>query len=201
MQTRNWMQNKKKVAKWAADLVESKEGFIVVDTETTGTGPQDEVVQIGVVEYMQGEVNVLLECLVRPLKVVISPAASDITGITMDTVRHAPFINAYREVLEYIFHNRRLIAYNADFDERLLRQSFNATGHPFPFEIECAMLAYAKFYGEWNDYRGDYRWQKLVAACKQQNIPVVDAHRAAGDCIMTCKVMEAMGEAHYVRPK
>lgn len=196
MTTNKVMENRRKVAKWALGLVEHKEGFVVIDTETTGTGTRDEVVQLGVIEYVEGEINVLLECLIKPLHVLISPDAAGITGITNDTVRRAPYINAYRPILEHILEDRRVIAYNAAFDERLLRQSFYAGGLVFPYTIECAMLPYAKFYGEWNDYREDWRWQKLVVACKQQNIPVVDAHRAAADCIMTAKLILKMAEAY-----
>ena len=54
------------------------------------------------------------------------------------------------------------------------------------------MLQYAKFWGEWDDYRGNYKWQKLIHAARQQGIEVQNAHRALGDCLMTLAVMKKM---------
>ena len=59
------------------------------------------------------------------------------------------------------------------------------------------MAPYAKFYGEWNDYHGSYRWQRLTAACAQQGIDTSDttAHRALSDCVMTLRLIEKMKSA------
>lgn len=42
--------------------------------------------------------------------------------------------------------------YNADYDLRLMAQTSELYGiTPIETEAGCAMLAYAEFYGEWND--------------------------------------------------
>ncbi len=56
----------------------------------------------------------------------------------------------------------------------------------------CAMETFAEIYGEWNDYRGNYKWQRLSTACAYYKIPVVGAHGALADCQMTLKMCEAM---------
>lgn len=51
-------------------------------------------------------------------------------------------------------------------------------------QVECAMLRYAEWNGEWNDYYGNYRWHKLhVAAAATGFNEDVEWHRALGDTI------------------
>jgi DNA polymerase-3 subunit epsilon len=46
------------------------------------------------------------------------------------------------------------------------------------------MLKYAEFVGEWNDYHGNYRYQKLPGG----------DHTAVGDCRATLKVIKKMAK-------
>jgi DNA polymerase III subunit epsilon len=59
-------------------------------------------------------------------------------------------------------------------------------------KTHCAMKTYAKFYGAWNTTRREYGWQKLEQACKQQRIPVENAHNALGDVLMTLALVKKM---------
>jgi len=45
--------------------------------------------------------------------------------------------------------------------------------------IVCSIEWYAEFYGQWDNYRGSFKWQKLINAARQQNIDMSDlvAHR------------------------
>jgi DNA polymerase-3 subunit epsilon len=65
----------------------------------------------------------------------------------------------------------------------------------------CAMEAYAEFWGEWNDYHGNYRWQKLATACRQQGIGVVNAHDAMGDARMTLALLAKLAESETQEEK
>ncbi|MOA51921.1 hypothetical protein D3C78_1751320 [compost metagenome] len=56
------------------------------------------------------------------------------------------------------------------------------------------MREYARFRGEWDDRRSDWRWQKLGNAARQQGVEVIGAHRALADCRMTLAVVRAMAE-------
>jgi DNA polymerase-3 subunit epsilon len=46
------------------------------------------------------------------------------------------------------------------------------------------MLAYSKYVGEWNDYRKDFKWQKLQGG----------DHSALGDCRATLEVIKKMAK-------
>ena len=94
-------------------------------------------------------------------------------------------------------HQRDVIVYNATYDRRMLHQSTERAGLPkVPWksfsEWWCAMEAFAEIYGEWNDYHGNYRWQKLTTAAHYYTISSNGAHDALADCRMTLAVVKAM---------
>ena len=129
--------------------------------------------------------------------------ASRIHGIYAKDVAGAPAWMDIWQRVSNILNSRTVIIYNAAYDIRMMHQSCEAAygGRPYywPFNIDtfqCAMLAYAQFRGEWNEYRGDWKWQKLELACQQMGIDTRDitAHRAAGDCEMTRRLVYRMAE-------
>jgi exodeoxyribonuclease X len=63
--------------------------FRIVDLETTGTTPNDAVVEIGAVDLVGGEIILIGSDLVRP-PVPIPPQASAIHQITDDDVSRCP---------------------------------------------------------------------------------------------------------------
>ena len=83
-----------------------------------------------------------------------------------------PSIAQMMQRLERVFAGDRVIAsYNLCYDYRLLKQSLRPSlGREYTFPpavtLFCIMEAYAAFYGEWNDWFGDYKWQKLDSAMR-----------------------------------
>ena len=77
--------------------------------------------------------------------------------------------------------------YNKAYDLRMIDQSiarFSSYHLLVPRRWDCAMLAYSKNVGEWNEYRGDFKWQKLQGG----------DHSALGDCRATLEVIKKMAE-------
>ena len=140
------------------------QNIVVLDTETTGLGRGDEIIEISCVNR-DGEV--LLDTLVKP-RVRISPQAALVNGLRNRDLEDAPDMAVLMDTLEPILAAADVIAsYNLDFDGRLLRQS-NGPGYRLPAGTGrlCIMRAYAEFRGEWNrDLRG-YRWHKLADAMR-----------------------------------
>jgi DNA polymerase-3 subunit epsilon len=173
-------------------------GCLVLDAETTGLDENAEIIELAVIDELG---NTLLNTLVKPTK-PIPAEAIEIHGITNEMVADAPSWETVRGQLAWIMvKNPRspLVIYNADYDSRLIVQTEVANGgdyfNPALLGAECAMLAYAEFYGDWNEYREQFRWQKLVNAADQQCVEVKGAHRALSDCLMTLGVIQAMAGA------
>jgi len=191
--------DKRAAARWAYELMHDPAGFVVLDTETTGLGDDAEACQIAVIDQAG---TVLLDTLVRPT-VPIGEGAIAVHGITNEMVASAPAFADVLPKLREVTRGRTLVIYNAEYDLRVLDhtsvQHEIVTGENLGIMVgpaQCAMLRYAAFHGEWSDYRGDYRWQKLADACAQQGVEVVDApaHSALGDCLRTLGVIKAMAD-------
>jgi len=182
---------KEGVQQWARDLVEGS--FLVFDTETTGTGKKDEIVQIGILNQ-DGEV--VLNTLVKPT-ITIPSNVTKIHGIDNVDVEDAPTMDELYIKLSTLIAGQDLVAYNIDFDWRMMQQSLAKYQLPLfrPKALHCAMKQYAKFWGERSTYNQSYKWQKLGNAAKQQRIPVVNAHDALGDSVMTLKLIQKMANS------
>ena len=163
---------------------------VYIDTETTGTSPNDSIVEIAVLDY---DGSTLVNTLVKPVG-RISSSASAIHGITNEKVKEAPRWDEVWLKVENAITNRSVGIYNADFDLRMMRQSHQKNWlrwqNPKGTFFFCIMKLYAQFYGEWNARRGNYRWQSLDKAGKQCGIPLPNSHRAKDDTLLTLKVLE-----------
>lgn len=179
---------------WAKATMEHKQGFVILDLETTGLpgkGKRVETCQIGIVDH---EGNSLVSTLVKPT-VPIDPGASKVTGIYDGTVELSPTFPDVSVAVHNALQNRHIVIYNKAFDWPVMQEIFALFSIPEPAtkSITCAMENYAKFHGQWNDYHGSFRWQKLTVACKQMGINVEgDAHDATVDCLMTLELIKAM---------
>ena len=166
---------------------------LFLDTETTGLDYTSEIIEIGIVD-----VNgiTVFESLVRPKRKIPGDAVR-IHGITDDDVANAPDWPMIHDRVASIIEGRHLIIYNANYDMQMLDQTvkqYKKLKAP-RFETWCAMNAYARFYGEWDDYRESWRWQKLVNAAQQMGITLPatgQAHRAVYDCLLCRGVVLAM---------
>ena len=165
---------------------------VYIDTETTGVGPNDGIVEISVIDH---DGSVLVDRLVKPVGLIPAEAMA-IHGITNEMVREALRWDAVWPEVEAALSNRAVGIYNADFDLRMLRQSHQKNWlrwyDPEGSAFFCIMKLYAQFYGEWNSRRGGYRWQSLEAAGRQCRIALPNSHRAKDDTLLTRAVLEYM---------
>ena len=131
---------------------------IVFDLETTGLDPNnDEILQVSIIN---GDGEELLNSYVRPVHVLAWPEAQHIHGITPDMVQTAPVFDELRPRIQEIFDGaQELIAYNGTFDMGFLRTAgIKIPSVPY-YDV---MHEFSPIYGEWSDYFGDYKWQKLL---------------------------------------
>jgi DNA polymerase-3 subunit epsilon len=169
-------------ARWAWERLQQPD-TLILDTETTGLDGRAEIVQIAVIN-VRGDV--LLNRLVRPVG-PIPEEASRIHGITLKHLEDAPPFGHVGVELRELMRNKTVLIYNAAYDTRLLRQSaaavrLKADAFLPPCSFDCVMEQYSAWVGDWNDYHGNYRWQRLPGG----------DHSALGDCQATRKLLFKM---------
>ena len=185
--SRQHAQARRVAAQWASALTGRPE-TLYFDTETTGFGPQAEIVDIAVVN---GQGQLLLDSYVRP-GVRIPPDATRVHGITDSHVAGAPRWDAVYPRLAALLNGRTVVVYNAAFDLQMVNQMNRRFAlPPLVAHWQCAMLRYAEFAAEWNAQRQSYRWHKLAAALTTLGHPP-SPHRAAGDAHGCRLVVEGM---------
>jgi len=164
----------------------TREAPLILDTETTGLGSDDEVVQVALTDVWG---KPILYSLARPTK-LIPAEATKIHGITNSHVRNVPTGGEVVRQLVEIAGNRPVCIYNAEFDVRMIRQTARAWGISIPsFRDLCVMKLFAEYVGEWNSYRRDWKWQKLSDAARRCDLGGFSAHDALGDAQMTAKLL------------
>lgn len=164
-----------------AELLRS--GCVLLDTETTGLGYDAEVIEIAVLSS-GGET--LLDTLVRPRASFIPARVSAVHGITMDDVIDAPsFDEVYDELLR-VTAEQAVLAWNAPFDERMVRQSAVAWGRVERVKnFECSMRLYALASGLSGGRAQLERAARLTGAL--QSAP--QSHRALDDTRLSLEVL------------
>lgn len=193
----NALADKLKSARWARELLKGE--FVIFDTETTGFEQSDEIVQIGVVDQA-GEV--VLERLIKPTQPISN---SQYHGLTDDLVKDAPGFPAVYEQINAALSGKTVLAYNAEYDIRMLNQVCQRHGlNPILFSGGCVMEQYAQFNGEWNAYHGNYRWKKLREALAAFGLKHEDfgtkEHDACTDARATLAVLKKMAEFGAEKP-
>jgi DNA polymerase III epsilon subunit-like protein len=166
---------------------------IFLDTETTGVGLYDLVIEIGIVDL---EGNVLFNSLINPGR-PIPQDSSKVHGITDEMVAEAPSLKTAWSEIEDILHNRAIGMYNADFDYRLMKQSADNAGVPWSIQRDqafCVMNMFAAWYGEWNRRANNFRSQKLEFAGKFCGIDLPNNHHAVDDAKLTAALLKYLAE-------
>jgi DNA polymerase III epsilon subunit-like protein len=133
--------------------------FIVLDFETTGFPPDCEVLQVSVINQ---DGDVLLSEYCKPKLVTKWDSAERVHGISPEMVKNCkPFEDYIEKLNELIEHADFVIAYNASFERSILLRYGFCLEH---IQWEDPMIMFAPIYGEYNEYWGDFKWQKLSVA-------------------------------------
>jgi DNA polymerase III epsilon subunit-like protein len=103
---------------WARDLVNQPD-WVILDMETTGLGPDAEVIELAVLDPMG---RVLLDTLAQP-QGRIPAEATTLHGITDADVASAPIFPTIWGRLRQVLSGRRVIIYNATYDIGVLAQT------------------------------------------------------------------------------
>ncbi len=168
---------------------------VYLDTETTGLGNSDEIIEISIIA---DDGSVLLETLIKPTQ-PIPPGASAIHGIYDEDVKSArPWPIVWPEVRAALF-GRMIVIYNAEYDLRLLQQTHTRYRLPWKdrFNTFDLLKLYSEYRGEWDAKRRSYRYISLDAAGKQCGIELPNAHRSTADTQLTRAVLHTIAGVAY----
>jgi DNA polymerase III subunit epsilon len=175
---------------WAKSILEQRQDYVILDTETTGLGKNDVIVQIGIIDL---DGNVLLDSMVKPTKRKrISDEATAIHKISMKDLIDKPIFDDIIPKIRTFTTGKRVLIFNSEYDERLILQTINQDEATyFQLSTACVMLMYSKFVGQWNNYHFDYVYQPL---------PLGD-HSAIGDCKATLNLILNMAQSELSEEK
>lgn len=160
--------------------------FMVVDTETNGLpGDACEMTEVGAVLVGGGELHDRWGSVVAthaPLRRGIQR----FTGITQAMVDDAPALEAVLPRLRELMQGRVLVAHNAPFDRRVLRQAFARIGLEWPDPPVICTAALARAVLPLQRERG------LGRLADALGIEVGQAHRALPDAEACARVLCAL---------
>lgn len=162
--------------------------FYVLDTETTGLGDDDEIIEIALINQ-DGEA--VLNTLIKPTQPIPAEATA-IHGITDEMVADAPTWAEIEYKLSRLVWEKYVFIYNSQFDFRLWKQTskkYSKVKYNILFYVKnrCVMtMAESHLCAD--------RWVSLAKAAGHYNITFegLTPHRAASDCAVTLDVLRAM---------
>lgn len=163
------------------------EPWLALDTETTGTGPHDQVVEVAIVAH---DGRVLFESLVCPSRPV-PRTATRIHGLGPRELEAAPTWDRVWPHVRTLLVDYRLLAWNAAFDVRLLRQT--CARYRLPFRLRSFLCLQEVF--RWRFPRSR---ASLAAACLALGLDRRPAHRARIDAEIAREVALRMVEVDPV---
>mgnify|MGYP001767628750 CR=1 FL=1 len=179
--------DRKDAVRQAQQLVQRRPVYL--DTETTGLGPNADIVEIAIVDETG---SLLFESLVKP-RSAMEPDAQRVHKITLEMLQDAPgWVDIWPQI-EAVLRGRAIGVYNAEFDLRLMKQSHTRSWLRWQMADSaffCIMKLYARFYGEMDPKRGGYRNQSLEKARQQAGIPIPNSHRAQDDARLARALLE-----------
>ena len=113
--------------------------YAVLDIETTGGDFNEEgITEIAIHLYDGMHVIDSFVSLVNPER-PIQPYVVQLTGINNKMLRNAPKFHEVAKRIVEITQGAILVAHNASFDYRVLKNEFSRLGYPFEMPILCTV--------------------------------------------------------------
>jgi DNA polymerase III subunit epsilon len=177
-------------ARWTrADLV-------ALDFETTGLDPaRDEIVSFGTVAIRGGRIQMSSSDyrLTRP-EMPPSPVSVTIHGLRTQDLAAAPALAETRLALANALRRRFLLTWFAPLENGFLRAIFGGSRRTWERRnIDVRLLAIAAA----EDPEGAARWS-LSTAARVHGVPVVDAHHALDDALVTAQLFLVLATKRVV---
>src|SRR4051794_2383955 len=160
--------------------------YLAVDCETNGLGGDTcELTEVGAVLVGGGEPHERWESVVRAQR-PLGRGIQRFTGITQQMVDAAPPPEEVLPQLARRLEGRVLLAHNARFDVRVLRQAFDRAGLDWPNPPALCTVSLARRFAPLS------RKRSLAPLAHSLGIEVEDTHRALPDALTCARVFCAL---------
>ena len=160
--------------------------FLALDTETNGrAGDLCELTEVGCVLVGGGELHEQWSSLVR-VERPLSRGIERFTGITQAMVDDAPSPAEVLPLLAERLRRRVLVAHNASFDRRVLKQAFERAQVEWPDPPVLCTVAMGRRFAPLA------RQRKLALLAESLGIEVAETHRALPDALTCARIFCAL---------
>src|SRR3954454_3309632 len=160
--------------------------YVAVDCETNGLGGATcELTEVGAVLVGGGELHESWHSVVRAER-PLGRGIQRFTGITQAMVDDAPPPEEVLPRLARMLEGRVLLAHNARFDVRVLRQAFDRAGLDWPAPPTLCTVSLARRFAPLS------RKRSLAPLAHSLGIEVEDTHRALPDALTCARVFCAL---------
>jgi DNA polymerase-3 subunit epsilon len=154
--------------------------------ETNGRGGAAcELTEVGAVLVGGGELHDSWASLVRP-RMPLQRGIQRFTGITQAMASSAPQPEEVLPRIAELLEGRVLVAHNAQFDRRALRQAFERIGLRWPRPPVVCTVAMARRFAPL------VRERKLASLAESLGIDVDEVHRALPDAVTCARILCAL---------
>jgi DNA polymerase-3 subunit epsilon len=161
--------------------------YAVIDLEATGGKPGSErIIEVAIFLFDGRRIVDQFITLVRP-EVPIPPFVQKLTGIREHDVRTAPRFHEIAKRIVQMTEGAVLVAHNAPFDYRILREEFARLGYAYERVVLDTIPLAEKFLPGMPAYG-------LSTLCAELNIAHTRKHRADGDARATVELLQLLLE-------
>lgn len=165
--------------------------FVVYDLETTGINPEFcKIIDIGAYKIVDGKIVEKFCSFVNP-ECEIPEEASKVNRITNSLVENSPTIEMALPDFYKFCYGSVIVGYNnIGFDDLFLQKEYKKQFYNFDNKRNDAFVMAKQKIGGLRNY-------KLSTVCEHENVPLIDAHRAANDALATAKLFIKLVEKYY----
>ena len=163
--------------------------YVAIDLETTGLDPKkDKIIEIGAAHIIDGEIKEKFETFINPGR-TLPDRIVELTGITEDDLKDAPYIeNVLEDLLTFIGENI-LLGHGVLFDYSFLKRA--AVNNGYQFEKDAIdTLAISRL------YLCNLPSRNLHKICEHYGIAHHE-HRAFDDAVAASDIYLKLVEEYY----
>jgi len=146
----------------------------IIDIETTGSSSaRNAITEIGIIKIHEGKVIDEYHTLVNPGRDV-PRQITDLTGISNEMVRDAPYFADIAEDIENIFKDSYFMAHHVVFDFSFVKRQMKLSGYDFKPRLLCSVKLSRAI-------ESNVKGHSLEKIIQRNGINVVARHRALDD--------------------